>query len=237
MDKAFLEDCLAKGLSLEKIGRLTDRDPSTVSYWLKKHGLEAVGRARHAPKRSIDPEIVRQMIERGATIREVCGELGAGYSSVRYWVKKLGLETEHMDRVRETREALASGARKVRLHCPKHGRTTFYRRPDQGFRCSRCNSEAVAARRRKVKAILVEEAGGSCVICGYSRYPGALHFHHLEPNDKVFALSRQGVTRSLDKARLEAGKCVLLCANCHSEVEGGFAKVPTNRSLEFEAPG
>ena len=237
MEKEFLEDCLAKGLSLEKIGRLVERDPSTVSYWLKKHGLEAVGRERHSPKQTLDPEVVRQMIERGATIREVCDELGAGYSSVRYWVKKLGLNTEHMDRLKETREALESGARKARLYCPKHGRTTFYKRPDSGFRCARCNTEAVAARRRKVKSILVEEAGGACAICGYDRYSGALHFHHLVPGDKVFALSRNGVTRSLDKARLEAGKCLLLCANCHSEVEGGFISVPENRSLKLEEPG
>ena len=227
MEREFLEECLARGLSLEKIGRLVERDPSTVSYWLKKHGLEAAGKDRHSPKQSIDPEVVRQMVEAGATIREVCEELGAGYSSVRYWVKKLGLVTEHMDRVRETREALESGAKKARLHCPTHGRTTFYRRPDSGFRCSRCNTEAVAARRRKVKALLVEEAGGACAICGYNRYAGALHFHHLDPEDKLFGLSRNGVTRSLTEARLEAEKCVLLCANCHSEVEGGRTRSPT----------
>ena len=41
-----------------------------------------------------------------------------------------------------------------------------------------------------------------------------------------FALSREGVTRSLAKTREEAQKCVLLCANCHAEVEGGFAQLP-----------
>ena len=36
--------------------------------------------------------------------------------------------------------------------------------------------------------------------------------------------SRDGVTRSLRRAREEAGKCVLLCANCHAMVEAGSAR-------------
>src|SRR4051794_27456232 len=38
------------------------------------------------------------------------------------------------------------------------------------YRCSRCNSEAVSERRRRVKALLVAEAGGSCVTCGFDAY-------------------------------------------------------------------
>ena len=38
---------------------------------------------------------------------------------------------------------------------------------------------------------------------------------------KNFSLSHEGVTRSLERAREEARKCVLLCANCHAEVEAG----------------
>ena len=70
------------------------------------------------------------------------------------------------------------------------------------------------------------EAGGRCVICGYDRFAGALQFHHVDPAGKAFALSTQGVARSLEKARAEAGKCVLLCANCHAEVEAGLASIP-----------
>jgi hypothetical protein len=33
------------------------------------------------------------------------------------------------------------------------------------------------------------------------------------------------VARSLERCREEARKCVLLCANCHAEVEGGIATV------------
>jgi len=90
----------------------------------------------------------------------------------------------------------------------------------------RCRTEFVTERRRRVKRILVEEAGGRCRICGYDRYPGALQFHHLDPSTKSFALSVQGVARSLSKARAEVEKCALICANCHAEVEAGLATIP-----------
>jgi hypothetical protein len=34
------------------------------------------------------------------------------------------------------------------------------------------------------------------------------------------------VTRALDAARAEARKCVLLCSNCHAEVEAGAVQLP-----------
>ena len=80
-------------------------------------------------------------------------------------------------------------------------------------------------RRRKGKAILVAEAGGACVACGYDRCIAALQFHHLDPAEKRFSLSQQGMTRSLERARAEARKCVLLCGNCHAEAEAGVLHV------------
>jgi hypothetical protein len=77
-----------------------------------------------------------------------------------------------------------------------------------------------------VKAILVEEAGGCCVICGYARHHQALQFHHLDPRQKRLNLSAQGISYSLASLRAEAKKCVLLCANCHTEVEIGAAALP-----------
>ena len=58
-----------------------------------------------------------------------------------------------------------------------------------------------------------------------AQYAGALHFHHVDPTAKAFALSRDGLARSLGEARAEVAKCVLLCANCHAEVEAGVATI------------
>jgi DNA-directed RNA polymerase subunit RPC12/RpoP len=112
------------------------------------------------------------------------------------------------------------------MDCPRHGRTEFWLEARGIYRCLRCRSEAVARRRRKLKEILVQEAGNACVLCGYDRYIGALQFHHRDGEAKQFGLADRGLTRSLEAVREEAAKCALLCANCHSEVEAGIVKLP-----------
>ncbi|MGI9183955.1 MAG: hypothetical protein ACR2GZ_03175 [Solirubrobacteraceae bacterium] len=46
--------------------------------------------------------------------------------------------------------------------------------------------------RRRLKELLVEEAGGRCILCGYDGPPRALEFHHVNPAEKGFTLSRKG---------------------------------------------
>jgi hypothetical protein len=85
--------------------------------------------------------------------------------------------------------------------------------------------EGVTRHRRKMKAILVADAGGRCCVCGYDRSPAALEFHHLDPQTKRLAIG-QGGALSLEMLRAEAKKCVLVCSNCHAEIEAGVATVP-----------
>jgi hypothetical protein len=120
-----------------------------------------------------------------------------------------------------------SGEPEVVLHCRRHGETAFVvTGTPPRHRCKRCRSERVTQRRRALKRQLVAEAGGRCLLCGYDRFAGALQFHHVDPEGKAFALSTAGLARSVARARAEARKCVLLCANCHAEVEGGIATIP-----------
>ena len=72
---------------------------------------------------------------------------------------------------------------------------------------------------------MIAEAGGRCRICGYHRCPAALHFHHLDRESKGFSLASMGATRALATMREEARKCILLCANCHAEVEAGVTRL------------
>ena len=119
-----------------------------------------------------------------------------------------------------------AGLLTVTLACVHHGATEFYLEGRGYYRCKRCRSEAVTRRRRKVKRILAEEAGGACMLCGYSRCIGALEFHHLFPGDKRLGMGYGGYAHALSKLREEARKCVLLCANCHVEVENGIVTLP-----------
>lgn len=76
---------------------------------------------------------------------------------------------------------------------------------------------AVAKRRKKVKLMAVAYKGGKCAVCGYNKCIDALEFHHL--TDKSFGISSKGYTRSWEKIKAELDKCIMLCANCHREVE------------------
>ena len=80
-------------------------------------------------------------------------------------------------------------------------------------------------RLQKIKRLLVEEAGGCCVVCGYERCIISLHFHHVDPASKSFSMSMAS-GKSLAAYRAEARKCVLVCANCHGEVEAGLMELP-----------
>ena len=110
--------------------------------------------------------------------------------------------------------------------CKTHGLTDFVLEGRGYYRCKACRMQRVMDWRRRAKLRLIAEAGGCCRICGYDRYSGALHFHHRDPSQKEFGLAKRGFTRSYEKMRAEAAKCVLLCSNCHAEVEAGVATLP-----------
>lgn len=220
MDKALLEGFVAQGMSLDAIGERVGRHPSTVSYWLKKHRLTAAGAARHAPKGGIDQKVLKALVDEGLTLREIAEKLDRSPTTVRHWLAKFGLQT-----VRR-KQSLVRNAHKVARRCTRHGDAEFVLEGRGYYRCVRCRAEAAGRRRRIVKRKLVEEAGGCCVICGYSRCQRALQFHHLDPTAKKFHLGHGGHTRALSRSRDEAKKCALLCANCHAEVEAGLIEMP-----------
>jgi transposase len=228
MERARLQGYLAHGMSLEEIGRRVGLHPSTVAYWVAKHGLQAVHRDKHLARGVVDPDDLRQLVGEGLTQRELAARIGVGQTTIRYWLTRLGLKTVAAERRHDP-----SGRRlaEVTRRCPSHGLTTYVSSGGTRYRCKLCRQEAVSKRRQKVKEILVDEAGGRCVVCGYSGHPAALHFHHVDPTTKEFALSTRGVARSLEKARREARKCVLLCATCHAEVEVGVVALPEALSL------
>lgn len=66
---------------------------------------------------------------------------------------------------------------------------------------------------KKLKA----EAGGKCTKCGYNKSLNSLHFHHVN-DDKEGNVSRLAAMGCFARARAEARKCVLVCANCHGEI-------------------
>lgn len=218
MDRALLAELLGEGLSLAQIGRRLDRHESTVAYWVRKHGLAPANAEKHESRGAVARETLERLVITRRSVREIATEVDRSPGTVRHWLRRHGLCTGQAARLL----AYKDQQRRLVLRCPRHGSTEFQRRSSGGYRCLKCQAEAVTSRRRRVKQLLVEEAGGACALCGYDRCIAALHFHHLDPAQKRFALSHRGVSRSLAKARREAQKCVLLCGNCHAEVEAGM---------------
>jgi transcription elongation factor Elf1 len=85
--------------------------------------------------------------------------------------------------------------------------------------------KAVAKRRRKIKNLAIEYKGGKCQICGYDKYQRALDLHHITGN-KEFGIADKGYTRSWEKVKTELDKCILVCANCHRELEAKITQLP-----------
>jgi DNA-binding CsgD family transcriptional regulator len=227
MKKEELVGYVAEGLSLEQIGKRVDRNPSTISYHLKKHGLKPVNRGKHAARGPIPELTLRTLAAEAISVREIARRLDRSPSTIRHWLNRYGIEAHGIKGNRE--KALAARARGetvIKLRCRHHGETDFYVSPDGVYKCKRCRKDRVAQWRRDAKDDLVRAAGGRCVLCGYDKCFGALHFHHLDPRTKSFGLAMRGHTKSFEKLLAEARKCLLLCANCHAEVERGVTEVP-----------
>ena len=94
--------------------------------------------------------------------------------------------------------------------------------------------KAVAKRRRKIKEMAIAYKGGACQLCGYYKFQGALDLHHLNPEQKTFGIADKGYTRSWERVKAELDKCILVCANCHREIEGGITQLPGVIQVENE---
>lgn len=113
-------------------------------------------------------------------------------------------------------------------YCKHHGETNFvFESSTKYYRCKKCRSEAVSKKRKRTKLDLVKHFGGKCKICNYSKCVEALEFHHLDSTTKQFGISAKGFTKAYNKLLEEANKCILVCANCHRELE-------TNKNLFIE---
>ena len=63
MEREWLAAELQAGRSIESIAREAARSPSTVAYWLSRHGLKANGGDRHSPKGGVPRERLQAMVE------------------------------------------------------------------------------------------------------------------------------------------------------------------------------
>ena len=227
MDRETLATQLAAGRSIESIAREAGRAPSTVAYWVNKHGLTSQHATRHAPRGGIEREQARGARRRkGFPIRRSRHDAASARRRSDTGCSGTSLKTRARRTMRRPRRR-ASPARRLVRECSMHGLASV---------CSASAPLAITAARgaiRRPSATGVGESrrfssrkrGERASLCGFDalRRRACSSITAIQPT-KAFEVSRQGITRSLERLRLEARKCVLLCANCHAMVEAGRAE-------------
>ena len=160
MERAWLESELAAGRSIEAIARTVGRSPSTVAYWVNKHGLVSQHAAKHAARGGLDRDVLVPLVERGLSVREIAAELDRSATTVLHWLSRHGLETQP---ARYSRRDTPKPAEILR-QCDLHGWTQYRRVGGKGrYRCARCLIEAVSERRRRPQA-RVDPGGGRALL-------------------------------------------------------------------------
>jgi hypothetical protein len=125
MEREQLKRWLDQGLSLPQIGALVKRDPSTVGYWVQKHGLVANGNAKYSPRGGLMREQLEPLVAEGATLKEIAERLNRSMSTARYWLLKYGLKTEGHRRHRPIfRRADQAGLTRLRPNAGDTGRSS-----------------------------------------------------------------------------------------------------------------
>ena len=85
-------------------------------------------------------------------------------------------------------------------------------------KCKVCFNNDEKKRLRQIKQECLDYKGNECSNCGYNKCAAALDFHHLDPNQKDFEISRVKNKTITNIVKQELDKCIVLCANCHREV-------------------
>ena len=167
-------------------------------------------------------EKIIELRNTGKTYKEITEILGCALSTVSYHCKLNDLGG-HSDRLtndqKNNLQVLYDDLKSVKKVAKKTGHSVQtvlkYVKTEKKVKKT-TNSQNVIIWRNRVKQKLVDYKGGSCQVCGYNKSLRALHFHHNNPNEKDFSIS--GKALSFERLKVEVDKCVLVCANCHSEM-------------------
>lgn len=181
-------------------------------------------------------ESIIELRKNGKTVNEIVKILGCAKSTVAYHCGKINLKSVHQlsiitdDIVHEMKilynelqcsKKVANKLGLCHVTVKKYLKDYLTKRiyhTKETKKKAVCQS--VISCRKKNKQRLVEYKGGKCIICGYNKCNRALEFHHLDRNNKSFSISNTNI--KYEKLQAEVDKCILVCSNCHCEIEDGL---------------
>ena len=157
------------------------------------------------------------LINQYKTTREIAIILKTSQTNVRYWLNKFELKTKLKNLEKRPNEnsrvcPMCKIEKELKFFYQKRGKA------GNSTYCKPCTIEKTIIRQQKFKLDCIEYKGSKCQLCGYNKYQGALEFHHIDPNEKDFNISKARLLSFNSEIKKELDKCVLLCANCHREV-------------------
>jgi hypothetical protein len=173
----------------------------------------------------MEKDYLKKCVELQMSINDISKQCGKSKTAVRYWLSKFELKTDNKS-FKDGGSRVEYGDKKKCPCCKKDKiiKEFYDRRGKKGgsVYCIECSNNESKNRFRNFKQKCVEYKGGCCEKCGYSKYIGALQFHHLNPIEKDFALSEVKSHKFNEKIKQELDKCILVCANCHFEIHGSM---------------
>jgi hypothetical protein len=116
--------------------------------------LTAVNGARHGARGGIARERLSELIGEGLSIAQIAERTRFSKGTVRYWLRRHGLQTHgavERRRRAQARDASERGFESATMRCPHHGETEFVLDRRGSYRCRRCRAAAVVRRRRRMK--------------------------------------------------------------------------------------
>lgn len=153
---------------------------------------------------------LKNLVDTGLSTYEIAKVLNISQTTTRYWLKKYDLKTCIANKTISNNKNC--------LMCTKQltGKQSHF--------CSlKCKNDYNYTHKQQrglvIRTILLNNLGGKCSECGYSKNSAALEFHHLNPKLKTMKLDiRNCSNRKFSTLVKEANKCVILCSNCHTEL-------------------
>ena len=107
--------------------------------------------------------------------------------------------------------------------------------------CANCHRRrhnyrgSAEAQAKKARAIAI--MGGTCSGCSSVVPDSLFEFHHWDPREKEFGISRDGMARRWEAIAAELLKCVMLCANCHREFHAGVRELERQSGVTLASEG
>jgi hypothetical protein len=158
----------------------------------------------------MDFKVIIENIKKGHSYVEIAKQLEIPVTTLKSRCTKEGINF---------REIRNNRTEKSCPHCKIYKPIVeFYVSKGKTIYCKLCTRSMCTDRKRKFKQLCLDYKGNQCSKCGYSKYSGALHFHHLDPCQKEFQIAAHKSYTLSDKVKLELDKCILVCANCHAEI-------------------